>query len=53
MKKPRKVVITLEVETDLTVKQIKDSFLINVATPDQGGHVIIRQVQANVVKAAK
>lgn len=53
MKKSRKVVITLEVDTDLTLKQLKDSYLINVAIPDQGGHVIVRQVQANVVKAPK
>lgn len=51
--KNRKVIVTLEVETNLTVKQIKDSFLIDVARPHLDGHITIRQAQANLIKAPK
>lgn len=53
MKKPRKVVITLEVETNLTLKQLKAHFVVGQTDATKDGHATLLQASYNVVKAAK
>lgn len=53
MKKPRKVVITLEVETNLTLKQLKSRFAVGQTDVVPEGHATLLQASYNVVKAAK
>ena len=53
MKKPRKVVITVEVETNLTLKQLKGRFEVGQTDTFPEGYAKLLQAQFNVVKAAK
>lgn len=53
MKKPRKVVITLEVETNLTLKQLKAQFVVGQTDVVPEGRATLLQASYNVVKAAK
>lgn len=53
MKKSRKVVITLEVETNLTIKQLKGRFEVGQTDTVPEGYAKLLQASYNVVKAAK
>ncbi len=50
--KPRKVVVTLEIESDMKIKDIKNSYTLR---PDdyEKGYIQVNQVQVNVIKAEK
>lgn len=52
MKKSRKVVLTLELETALTLKELKQSFK-ELQENSKKTPAVICQFQLNVVKAAK
>lgn len=51
--KPRKVVVSLELTTDLRVQQLKDMILDVISNSDCLGAVTVEQIQANVIKNAK
>lgn len=51
--KNRKVIVTLEVETNLTVKQLKSRFVVGQTDVVPEGYATLLQASYNVVKAPK
>lgn len=55
MKKPRKVIVMFEIETDLTLKQIRETHAAEAGQTHKvpEGYAKILQVQVNLVKPTK